>query len=115
MSKEMRFNLDNLEIASDAKPQRFTLKGQDFQTVDLSKLEWDAFEDAWGTYKGTENPRPVINMLLGPDAKRFWNARPSLIQVMHLMQELEPVLKSVFGDPGEYNGSVTSWAGTAKN
>ncbi|MDK8345428.1 hypothetical protein QP868_02275 [Brevibacterium sp. UMB1308A] len=115
MSKEMRFNLDNLEIASDAKPQRFTLKGKEFQTVDLSELEWGAFEEAWGIYTQTENPRPVINMLLGPDAKRFWAVKPSLFQVMGLIKELEPVIKSVFGDPGEYNGSVTSWAGTAKN
>lgn len=106
------FDLDKLDVAEDSKPRRFQLKGKQFQTVDLSELEWDAFEEAWGIYTQTENPRPVIEMLLGADAKRFWAVKPSLFQVMGLMQSLEPTLRAVFGDPGESGGSVTSWAGT---
>lgn len=102
------FNLDAIEIPEEARPQRFAFKGKTFQTVDLSTLEYTVFEKAWSTYQQTDNPRPLITMLLGPDAKRFWEASPSLMQVMGLAKELEPVLKAVFGDPGESDDSYTS-------
>lgn len=102
------FNLDAIDIPEESRPQRFAFKGKQFQTVDLSELEYTEFEKAWSAYQRTENPRPLVNMLLGADAQRFWEAKPSLFQVVGLAHELEPVLKAVFGDPGESDDSFTS-------
>lgn len=102
------FNLDAIEIPDEARPRRFAFKGKNFQTVDLAQIEYVEFERAWSVYQQTDNPRPLITMLLGDDAKRFWEVKPSLFQVMGLAKEIEPVLKAVFGDTGESDDSYTS-------
>lgn len=106
-AQNISFNLDKIEVPESAKPQRFAYRGKTFQTVDLSELEYERFEKVWSEYAQKENPRPVVSMLLGKDAKAFWDTKPALIHVMALMNELEPAVRAVFGDPGESNDSAT--------
>ncbi|RBP66439.1 hypothetical protein DFO66_103389 [Brevibacterium sanguinis] len=104
-SVQIDFSLDKLDLPEEARPYRFPFRGKNFETVDLAELSFDAMEKAMTAYHQTDSPRPVIDLLLGDQAKDFWAKKPSVWQVKAIGDKLVPVMTALVGEPGESDDS----------
>lgn len=103
------FDLDAaaaLRAEATGEGPQFTFRGVSFTMIPLGEMDWSLLEllDA--------NMRQGLTALLGGQADKFWELKPTVIEVMTLREEM--IARYGGGLAGESEASSTSSVRTAK-
>ena len=98
---QIDFNLDKLDAPEEFRSHRFVFRGERFETVDPKEIPYADIAEA---YEAQDN-RQMMDLFLGDDAKRFWELKPGVLHVQAFVEALEPVLRTIVGEPGESSDS----------